>query len=116
MKKELYERLREIAETLWDEGELECIRPYSMTDLKEFYNNNIDILLKNICFDDFNYNHDFFTVDDLEHIRSIVSYKNHIINHAEEILDVYCYLDDFDKDLFNEMQEELKNCKKVNKS
>ena len=113
MKKELYERLRGIVETLWDKGELEYIRPYNMMNLREFYNNNIDTLLKNIRFDDFNYSHDYFTVDDLGHIRSFISYKNHIIKHSEEILDMYYYLDDFDKDLYNEMQEELKNRKKV---
>ena len=113
MKKELYESLRGIVETLWDKGELESIRPYLMEYLKEFYNNNIDTLLKNVCFDDFNYNHDYFTIDDLGHIRSFISYKNHILRHSEEILDIYYYLDDFDKDLYNKMQEELKKHKNI---
>ena len=109
MKKEIYNKLMEITEKLWDEGELEYIRPYLMEFLKEFYKSNIDILLKNIRFDDFNYNHDYFTIDDLGHIRSFISFKDHILRHSEEILDIYYYSNDYDKDLYNKIQDELKN-------
>ena len=109
MKKEIYNKLMEITEKLWDEGELEYIRPYLMEFLKEFYKSNIDTLLKNIRFDDFNYNHDYFTIDDLGHIRSFISHQDHILKHSEEILDVYFYSDDFEEDLYIKIQEELKN-------
>ena len=113
MKKELYKSLREIVETLWDEGELEHIRPYNMEDIGELYGGGVNDILRNIDYKNFNYYHDFFTIDDLGHIRSVISYKNHIIKNSEEILEMYYYSDDFDEDLYNKMQDELKNRKKV---
>ena len=112
MKKELYERLKEIVETLWEEGELEHIRPCSMEDLGEIYGGGVNDILRNIDYKNFNYYHDFFTIDDLGYIRSFISYKNHILRHSDEILDMYYYSDDFDENLYNEIQEELKNRKK----
>lgn len=109
MKKEIYNKLMEITEKLWDKGELEDIRPYDMGDIGEVYGGGINDILRNIDYENFNYNHDYFTVDDLGHIRSFISYKNHIIKYSEEILDIYYYSDDFDKDLYNKIREELKN-------
>ena len=109
MKKEIYGRLVEITEKLWDEGELIYMRPFEMEDLKDFYRGELDDILKNIDYKHFNYYHDFFTIDDLGHIRSFINYKNHIIKHSEEILDMYYYSDDFNEDLYNKIQEELKN-------
>ena len=109
MKKELYEELKKMVEKLWDKGELEDIRPYNMEDLKEVYGGGINNILRNIDYKNFNYYHDYFTIDDLGHIKSFISYRDHILKHSEEILDVYFYLDDCEEDLYNKIQDELKN-------
>lgn len=105
MEKNLYEELKEIAEKTWDEGELESIRPYNMEDLEEIYGGRVNDILRNIDYKNFNYYHDFFTIDDLGHIRSFISYKDHILKYSEEILDVYTYSNTFDKKLYNQLKE-----------